>query len=75
IERPLAYQGEYEKELEDIIFIDTRVLFNLALAIIDYDLPVEDAKKVLFKNGRASFVLDEYLENKKSPHKQETVDS
>jgi len=65
-ERPLAYTGEYEKELEDIIFIDTRVVFYLAIAIIDYDLSVENAKPILFQKGRATFDLESYLKRKSS---------
>jgi len=64
-DRHLAYKGEYEKGLNDIIFIDTRVIFNLGLAVIDYDMPVDKAISILFqKNGRVSFALDDYIKGK-----------
>jgi len=59
--RKLAYTGEEEHQLDDIIFIDTRVLHDLAIAIIDYKMTPEKAVEILFKIGRASFDLDEYI--------------
>ena len=56
--RGLAYSGEKEEYLEDIIFIDTRVLYNLTLAIIDYGLPVQEATELLLRRGRVKFQLD-----------------
>ena len=53
-ERNLAYEEEKE-QLEDLIFIDTRVLHNLTTAIIDGDLTIEEAKKILFMKGRVEF--------------------
>lgn len=54
-DRSLAYADENEEQLDDLIFIDTRVLYKLTAAIIDGHLPVEEAKKILFKKGRVEF--------------------
>ena len=54
-DRSLAYADEDEDQLEDIIFIDTRVLFKLTTAIVDEHLSVEDAKRILFRKGRVEF--------------------
>jgi len=53
-ERNLVY-AEDKEQLEDLIFIDTRVLHNLTTAIIDADLTVEEAKRILFKKGRVAY--------------------
>ena len=53
-ERNLAYEEDKE-QLEDLIFIDTRVLHNLTTAIIDGDLTIEEAKRILFMKGRVEF--------------------
>ena len=57
--RGLAYTGDEEEYLEDIIFVDTRVLYNLTLAIIDYGLPVQEATELLLRKGRVKFHLDD----------------
>jgi hypothetical protein len=57
--RSLAYTGDEEEYLEDIIFVDTRVLYNLTLAIIDYGLPVQEATELLLRKGRVKFHLDD----------------
>ncbi|HYR03644.1 MAG TPA: hypothetical protein VES58_09885, partial [Syntrophobacteria bacterium] len=57
--RGLAYTGDQEEYLEDIIFVDTRVLYNLTLAIIDYGLPVQEATELLLRRGRVKFQLDD----------------
>jgi len=54
-----AYTGDKEDYLEDIIFVDTRVLYNLTLAIIDYGLPVQEATELLLRKGRVKFQLDD----------------
>lgn len=54
-ERSLAYADEDQDQLEDLIFIDTRVLYKLTAAIIDGHLSLEEAKKILFKKGRVEF--------------------
>jgi hypothetical protein len=54
-DRSLAYADDDEDQLEDLIFIDTRVLYKLTAAIIDGHLSVEEAKKILFKKGRVEF--------------------
>ena len=54
-DRTLAYADEDEDQLDDLIFIDTRVLYKLTAAIIDGHLSVEEAKKILFKKGRVEF--------------------
>jgi hypothetical protein len=53
-ERNLAY-AEDKEQLEDLIFIDARVLYNLTAAIIDADLTIEEAKRILFKKGRVAY--------------------
>ena len=58
-ERGLAYPGEDEEQLEDIILIDTRALYNLTLAIIDHDFSLAESKKILFKKGRVECDLDD----------------
>jgi hypothetical protein len=58
-ERSLAYIGEDEEYLQDIIFLETRVLYHLTLAIVDYGLPLQDAKELLLRKGRSRFHLDE----------------
>ena len=57
--RNLAYTGDDEESLEDIIFLDTRVLFYLTLAIIAYDFPLQEAKELVLKEGRVKFQLNE----------------
>jgi hypothetical protein len=59
--RKLAYTGEEEQQLDDIIFIDTRVLHDLAIAVIDYGMAAEKAIEILFQNGRIEFDLEEYI--------------
>ena len=54
-DRSLAYVDDNEDQLDDLIFIDTRVLYKLTAAIIDGHLSVEEAKKILFKKGRVGF--------------------
>jgi hypothetical protein len=53
--RHLPYADEDAEQLDDLIFIDTRVLHKLTAAIIDGDLSVEEARKILFKKGRVQF--------------------
>ena len=60
--RKLAYTGEEEHQIGDIIFIDTRALHDLAIAIIDYGMKAQDATKILFQNGRITFNLEKYVE-------------
>jgi hypothetical protein len=57
--RNLAYTGDDEESLEDIIFLDTRVLFYLTLAIIEYDFPLQEARELVLKEGRVKFHLNE----------------
>ena len=54
-DRPSPYADENAEQLDDLIFIDTRVLHKLTTAVIDGDLSVEEAKKLLFKKGRVEF--------------------
>lgn len=64
-ERTNAYTSpDDEEQLKEIIYIDTRVLFNLSMAILDYGMPLEEAKKILFKKGRTTFDFDEYIKSK-----------
>lgn len=68
--RSEAYKGEAEEALNDIIFIDTRVMFNLAIAVIDYKMDVQEAQRVLFQNGRVQFNLKDYIKNKETREKE-----
>lgn len=54
-QRPLAYAGKYEKDVADIIFLDTRVLHKYALAVIDGKIDKANALKSIFKVGRVDF--------------------
>jgi hypothetical protein len=66
-ERHLAYKGEQDEQaLEGVIFIDTRVMFALALAVIDFNMPTEKAVTILFQEGRVTFDLDEYITSNKT---------
>jgi hypothetical protein len=56
--RGLAYTGEEEEHLEDITFVDTRVFYDLTLAIIDHGLPTEEATELLLRKGRVKSHLD-----------------
>jgi hypothetical protein len=53
--RGLPYANEDAEQLDDLIIIDTRVLHKLTTAIIDDDLSLEEAKRILFRKGRAEF--------------------
>jgi hypothetical protein len=50
--RGLPYTGDEEEHLEDIIFVDTRVLYDLTLAIIDRRLRTHEATELLLRKGR-----------------------
>jgi len=58
-DRSPAYTGEDEEYLQDIIFLETRVLYQLTLAIVDYSLPLQEAKELLLRKGRGKFHLNE----------------
>ena len=53
--RLVPYDDQDAEQLDDLIFIDTRVLHKLTTAIIDGDLSVEEATKILLKKGRVEF--------------------
>ena len=55
-DRSNAYNGpEQEEELREIIFIDTRVLHSIAVAIIDGELTKSNATDILLQKGRVVF--------------------
>jgi hypothetical protein len=58
IERRLAFRGGDEEYLDDLIFVDTRVLHDLTLAVAEYGLPLRSARELLLKKGRVEFHLD-----------------
>ena len=61
-ERSDAYtKADEERQLAEMVYIDTRVLFDLSMAVIDYKMPVTEAKKVLLQKGRIKFNLNKYL--------------
>ena len=53
--RSLAYANN--NEINDIIFIDTRVLFKITLDVIDEIITPEDAVPMLFKKGRVTYPI------------------
>lgn len=60
-DRSKAYaKAEEEEQLTDIVFIDTRVLFDLAIAVIDYGMAATEAKGILLQKGRVDFNLNQY---------------
>lgn len=66
-ERNLAYTSEdEEKQLKDLVFIDTRDLFHLTIATLDYGLSLEEAKKKLLGKGRVKFNIARYKKSKTS---------
>jgi hypothetical protein len=66
-ERSDAYtKADEEKQLKEIVYIDTRVLFDLSIAVIDHKMPIKDAKDILFQKGRVKFELDKYLKQKQT---------
>lgn len=50
--RPEAYGGKKEKELKDIIYIDTRELHKLILVVLDQGLNKTAATTMLLRTGR-----------------------
>jgi hypothetical protein len=58
-DRSPAYTGEDEEYLHDVVFLETRVLYHLTLAIVDYGLPLQEANELLLRKGRVEFHLDE----------------
>ena len=56
-DRAAAYTQGYEELLDGIIFIDTRVLFNLTVGVTDQLLSLDEAKEILFRKGRVEFSL------------------
>lgn len=65
-ERSEAYtKADEKRQLNEIVYIDTRVLFDLALAVIDHGLSVSDAKTILLKKGRVKFNLKKYIKASK----------
>jgi hypothetical protein len=59
--RKHAYTGEEEHQLDGITLIDTRVLHDLAIAVIDYNMAPKKASEILLQTGRIVFDLDEYI--------------
>jgi len=58
-DRAPAYVTDEEELLDNIIFIDTRVLHNLTIGIVENGLSVEEAKKILFKKGRVNLDMSD----------------
>jgi hypothetical protein len=56
-DRVAAYTEGYEELLDGIIFIDTKVLFNLTTGVIDKLVSLDQAKEILFRQGRVEFSL------------------
>lgn len=70
-ERSDAYtKADEEKQLSEIIYVDTRVLFDLAIAVIDHKMPVTKAKSILLQRGRVNFDLNKYLKEVKLKNKK-----
>jgi len=63
--RSNAYTDTEEQNVFDkVIFVDTRVLYYLSIAILDHGMPIDAAKKKLFGIGRVEFDLTEYVKTK-----------
>ncbi|OGH48146.1 MAG: hypothetical protein A3A51_03915 [Candidatus Levybacteria bacterium RIFCSPLOWO2_01_FULL_39_10] len=61
-DRSKAYtKPEENEQLTDIIFVDTRVLFDLALAVLDHEMSPIKAKEILLQKGRVNFSLNQYI--------------
>lgn len=61
-ERSDAYaKADEEKQLTEMVYIDTRDLFDLSMAVIDHKMPVAEAKNILLQKGRVKFGLSKYL--------------
>lgn len=70
-ERAEAFtNSDEENQLDEIIYIDTRIIYALAIAIIDHGLPIEDAKKILLQKGRVNFNLDKYIKESTSKNEK-----
>lgn len=64
-ERSNAYTNQdEEQQLNEIFYLDTRILFDLAKAVTDHDMTVNEARTILRKKGRISFNLASYLKSK-----------
>lgn len=71
-ERSIAYHTiEEEEQLKNIIYIDTKVLFQLSIAIIDYGLDIKKAKNYLLTKGRVTFDINHFLKEKLENNKSE----
>lgn len=71
-ERSNAYtKTDEEKQLSEIIYIDTKVLFDLSIAVIDYKMPVTEAKNILLQKGRVNFNLNRYLKEIRDKQERE----
>jgi len=57
---PAYTKSDEDEALKEIIFIDTRVLHDLGIAVIDYGMPPDEAAKLLLQKGRVTFNLEEY---------------
>ena len=56
--------SDEEEQIKNIIFIDTKVLFQLSIAIIDHGLDIKRAKDYLLNKGRITFDINKYLKEK-----------
>lgn len=66
-ERADAYTNPEEDEaLKNIAYIDTRILFKLALAIIDLGMSKQEGRKIVFGSGRIFFDPSTYQQGKKT---------
>ena len=61
-ERSDAYtKADEERQLTEMVYLDTRVLFDLSMAVIDHKMAVTEAKNILLQKGRVKFNLSKYL--------------
>jgi len=65
-ERVDAYtKADEERQLAEMVYVDTRDLFELSMAVIDHKMPATQAKGILLQKGRVKFSLSKYLKELK----------
>ncbi len=62
--------SDEENQLKEIIYIDTRILFELSLAVIDYKMSITEANDILLQKGRVNFNLDKYIKESTSKNEK-----
>lgn len=64
IGRSNAYTDEDEEaQINEIVYIDTRVLFDISMAIIDHKMPISQAIELITNKGRVVFDLQKFIKD------------